>query len=514
MDKRYAFGPFTLDGALGVLMRDAQPSSLGPRASALLQVLLENAQRPVGKDALLEAGWPGLVVEESNLSVQIAALRKVLGEAGGAAWIETLPRRGYRYIGPAVRVLASSPVALDPAASIPSRPSLAVMPFTSLGAGEDGDYFADGMTDDIVNGLSRIRWLVVIARSSTLNYRGRPDIQATDVGRELGVRYVLQGSVRRAADRVRVASHLVDGATGLQVWSERYDRRLTDVFDLQDDVAIAVVGAIEPTLRQEEARRVRRKRPDNLDAYELVLRAQSDVFRGMPEPSTRALELIERALILEPDYALAHAYAAMCHHNRFLRGGLDESDRAASIRHAIAAMANGQDDALALTFAAFSLGLDGPDRAAALAGFDAALAISPSSALTYTLGGVVRGWSGQAESAIEWGTTGLRLSPFDAWTFAARHAVALGHFKLQRFEDAFDAATRAIQANPAHSISYMLQAAALSRLGRHAEAMNAARSVTSLQPNFGYGRHLDGVACETKLAEELSAALARAGLPP
>lgn len=511
----YAFGPFRLDPRLGLLMRGTEPTELGQRAVSLLRLLVERGGQPVGREALIEAAWPGLAVEESNLTVQIAALRKVLGGGGDPGWIETLPRRGYRYVGPAVRITGPSS---NPSAgphmglALPDKPSIAVLPFTNLGVDPEQDYFADGMVDDIVTGLSRVRWLFVIARSSTLQYRALP-IDVKQVGRQLGVRYILQGSVRKSADQIRISCQLADAATGAQVWAERYDRKQDDVFALQDEVSLAVVGAIEPSLRRTEAERVRRTRPDSLDAYELVLRAQPDVFSGMPEPSAKALVLLERALALDPDYALAHAYAAMCHHNRFLRGGLREAERDESVRHAQAAISNGQDDALALTFAGFSIGMDAHDRTAAFTAFDAALAVSPSSALTYILGSVIRGWAGEAERAIDWARKGLRLSPFDSWAFAAHHSLFLGSFKLERFGDAADAAYKAVQANPAHSISYMLLAAALARLGKTDEAKAAASTVLRLQPNFGYGRQFQGVDCEPSLAAGLGSALRTVGLP-
>jgi TolB-like protein len=396
--------------------------------------------------------------------------------------------------------------------ALPDKPSIAVLPFTNLGADPEQDYFADGMVDDIIAGLSRIRWLFVIARSSTLQYRALP-IDAKQVGRQLGVRYILQGSVRKDGCRIRISCQLVDGATGVQIWNERYDRKQDDVFALQDEVSLAVVGAIEPSLRRTEAKRVKRKRPDSLDAYELVLQSQPDVFSGMPKPSAMALLLLERALVLEPDYALAHAYAAMCHHNRFLRDGLKEADRNASVRHAQAAISNGQDDALALTFAGFSIGMDAHDRAAAFTAFDAALVVSPSSALTYILGSVIRGWGGEAKRAIDWAEKGLRLSPFDAWAFAAHHSLVLGHFKLGRFSDAAGAAYKAVQANPAHSISHMLLAAALVRLGKKDNARAAASTVLRLQPSFSYSRQFEGVDCEPALAAKLGLALQEIGLP-
>jgi tetratricopeptide (TPR) repeat protein len=253
--------------------------------------------------------------------------------------------------------------------------------------------------------------------------------------------------------------------------------------------------------------------PISLDAYDLVLQAQPDVYSGMPARATEALTLLQRAISIDASYALAHAFAAMAHHNRFLRAGLQEGDRAASISHAQAAILHGQDDALALTFAGFSIGMDGHDRPAAFAAFAAALAVSPSSALTYILGSVIHGWGGEAERAIEWAERGMRLSPFDPWAFAAWHAIMLGHFHRGRDHEALDAAHKAVLANTAHSISYMLLAAPLARLGRLEEAGAAAARVLELQPAFRYSQQFSGVDCAPDLATSLGEALRMVGLP-
>ena len=512
----YQFGPFGLDLDAGILFRDAEPTMLGRRAVALLRLLLERAGTPVAKDALIAAAWPGLAVEDSNLTVQIAALRRLFADSAGVGdWIETLPRRGYRYVGPAVarsETGAEAAAPGSPALILPDKPSLAVLPFANLSGDLEQGYFTDGMVDDIITALSRIKWLFVIARNSTFRYKNRA-VDVKQVGRELGVRYVLEGSVRKTADRVRINVQLIDAARGSHVWAERHERRLDDIFALQDEIALAVVGAIEPSLRQAEVERVKRKRPDSLDAYDLVLQAQPDIYSGMPERSATALALLERALALDPSYALAHGFAAMGRHNRFLRAGLRDDDRAASIRHARAAIASGQDDALALTFAGFSIGMDGHDRAAAFAAFEAALAVSPSTALTYILGSVILGWTGEAERAIDWAERAMRLSPFDPWTFAAFHAFMLGHFHRGRYEAAADAAYKAVQSNPGHSISYMLLAAPLAKLGRLTEAKAAAARVLELQPAFRYSRQFAGVDCAPALAAALGEALAAAGLP-
>ncbi|PBB67410.1 transcriptional regulator [Mesorhizobium sp. WSM4312] len=507
----YRFGPFRLDPTAGILYRGTEPTMLGRRAVALLRQLLENAGVPVSKDALVEAGWGGLAVADNNLTVQIAALRRVLAQAADAeSWIETLPRRGYRYVGPAVA--ANDPAPAGSALTLPDKPSVAVLPFSNLSGDPEQNYFAEGMVDDIITGLARIKWLFVIARNSTFAYKGRA-VDVKQVGRELGVRYVLEGSVRKAGCNVRVTGQMIDASTGAHVWAERYDRSSDDIFALQDEIALSAVGAIAPSIRRAEIDRVKRKRPDSLDAYDLVLRAQLDVDSGMPEQITRALVLLERAIELDPAYALAHGSAAMCHHCLFLRAGLQEANRVASIRHARSAILHGQDDASALTLAGFSIGMDGHDRGAAFTALEAALAISPSSALTYILGSVILGWAGDAERAIEWSERGMRLSPFDPWAFAAFDAQAMSHLLRGRYEESCRAAYKSVQANPAHSITYVQLAAALVKLGRLEEAKAAAARVLELHPAFRYGRQFAGVNCAPALAATLGDALRTAGLP-
>jgi TolB-like protein/Tfp pilus assembly protein PilF len=512
----YEFGPFRLDTAAEILFCGSEPTALGPRAVSLLRLLLEQAGAPVSKTALIEGAWPGLVVEDSNLTVQIAALRRVFEEeAGGAHWIETLSRRGYRYVGPAVSQDKASAKRDAPASQVlalPDKPSVAVLPFANLSGDPAQDYFADGMVEDIIAGLSRIKWLFVVARNSSLAYGGR-GVDVRRVGRELGVRYLLQGSLRKDNRRIRISAQMVETEGAGHLWTERFDRSLDDIFALQDEIALNVVGAIEPSLRRAEVERVKRKRPDSLDAYELVLQSQPDVYSGMPAQVTKALALLERALVLDPTYALAHAFAAMCHHCLFLRAGLHDENKAASIRHARSAILHGQDDALALTFAGFSIGMDAHDHASAFAALEAALAVSPSSAITHILGGVIFGWAGEAERAIEWGERALRLSPFDPWIWSAFHALTLGHFRLGHYEEAAKSAHKAVQFSPGHSISHMLLAAALAKLGQRREAEAAATRVLELQPQFRYGLQFAGVNCERVLAASLGEALGTIGLP-
>jgi TolB-like protein len=287
----FEFGPFRLDADAEILFRGAEPIVLGQRAVALLRLLLERAGAPVSKDALIEAAWPGLAIEDSNLTVQIAALRRVFDEAaGGGGWIETMPRRGYRYVGPVVAT-GNSPTEAMPRTlplALPDKPSVAVLPFSNLSGDPEQEYFADGMVEDIIAGLSRIKWLFVVACNSSFTYKGIT-VDAKRVGRELGVRYLLQGSVRKDGGRVRISAQMIEAETGGHLWTERFDRPLDDIFKLQDEIALNVVGGIEPSLRRAEVERVKRKRPDSLDAYDLVLQAQPDVNSGMPAQVTKAL---------------------------------------------------------------------------------------------------------------------------------------------------------------------------------------------------------------------------------
>ena len=407
--------------------------------------------------------------------------------------------------------LSGGAVAEAPPLQIPSKPSIAVLPFQNMSGDPEQDYFCDGMVEDIITGLSRIKWLFVIARNSSFVYKGRA-IDVKQVGRELGVRYVLHGSVRKSADRARITGQLIEAETGAHLWAERYDRPLDDIFTLQDEITLAVVGATEPSLRTAEIERVKRKRPDNLDAYDLVLRAIA-CDMAMPQGAAQAIPFLQRALAIEPDYARAHAQIAMCHHALYLRGGLEEESRRAAIHHAHAAIANGRDDSTALSFAGFVIGMDEHDRVAAYEAFDAALALSPSSAFTYLVGSAVRGWGGDADRAIEWAERALRLSPFDPWNWYACHGLALGHYALGHYGEAAAAARKAIHFNPGFSMSHMLLAASLVKMGRVVDAQAAAARVLELQPSYRFGSHFARVDCAPPLAASLSDALRTAGLP-
>jgi TolB-like protein/class 3 adenylate cyclase len=396
--------------------------------------------------------------------------------------------------------------------ALPERPSIAVLPFTNMNGDAEQDYFADGMVEDIITGLARIKWLFVIARNSSFAYKGK-SVDVKQVGRELGVRYILEGSVRKASSRVRVTGQLVDAETGRHVWADRYDRTLDDVFALQDELTMSVVAAVEPSVRQAEIERVKRKRPDSLDAYDLVLRAMPDVYPAMPEGARRALSLLERALSMEPDYALAHGFASWAHEIIFARGGGHEENRLGTICHAHAAIAHGRDDAVALSLGGFGLGVIAHDRQAARQAFEAALALSPSCALTYMLGSVVMAYAGDPDRATEWGERALRLSPFDPMSYVPWLSITLGHFQRGQYEAAGEAAQKVFQANPYWSLAHVLLAATHAKLERLDAAKSAAARVLELQPGFTISGTIATFDIHPSLGAPLHEALRDAGLP-
>jgi TolB-like protein/tetratricopeptide (TPR) repeat protein len=485
----HRLGPFRLDAQAEMLFRGAEPLALGQRAIALLRMLVEQAGVPVSKDALIEAAWPGLAVEDANLTVQIAALRRVFEEeSGGEAWIETLPRRGYRYVGPVAvtddtNAAASSVTPAQAGLALPQMPSIAVLPFRNMSGDPEQEYFADGVVEEIITGLSRIKWLFVIARNSSFIYKGAT-VDAKQVGRELGVRYLLEGSVRKAGNRVRITAQMIEAETGGHLWAERYDHPLDDIFALQDQITLNVVGAIEPNLRKAEANRIERQRPSDLNAYDLVLRALPYAYASMPKEAAMAIPLLEEALKLEPNYGAAHAFLGLCLHHRYSRGGLRQEDRIAAIRHAHAAIAHGSDDATALADAALVIALEEHDASTALKLFDRALELSNSNVFALSGSAIILAYMGKSELAIERAQRALRLSPFDSLNYRSHLALAFAYFHNRRYVEAVDAARSAIDSNPAFSIIRAVLAAALVRLGRVEEAKAAAQAVLECQSNF------------------------------
>jgi adenylate cyclase len=394
----------------------------------------------------------------------------------------------------------------------PDKPSIAVLPFTNMSGDPEQEYFADGMVEEIITGLSRIKWLLVISRNASFLYKNKPTV-LKEIAEKLGVRYLLEGGVRKAGNRVRITAQLIDAETGAHIWAEQYDRSLEDVFALQDEITMRVVGAIEPSLRKAEIDRVKRQRPNNLDAYDLVLRSLPFVFAQMPKEVAKAIPLLENALKLEADYGGAHAYLSWCLHARFARGGLLEGDRIAAIQHARAAITHGIDDATALAIAALVIALDERDTTTALKLFDRALELSNSNDFALGSSAITLAWMGKTELAIERAQQALQLSPFSSLDWRSHHALAIAYFYTQRYEDAADAARSVIDANPSFSISRAILTAALMRLGRVEEAKATARTVLERQPSFTIRGTSLIVKFEPTMFRRLADAWREVGLP-
>jgi adenylate cyclase len=391
--------------------------------------------------------------------------------------------------------------------------SIAVLPFDNLSGDAEQEYFADGIVEEIIIGLSRIKWLFVISRNSTFIYKGRTiDVKA--VGRTLGVRYVLQGSVRRFGNHVRVTGQVIETETAANVWANRYDGTLGDIFALQDELTMAVIGAVEPSLRQAEVERVRRKRPDSLDAYDLLLRALPLATTAMPEDAENAIRFLDDAVRREPNYAAAHGLLAWCHEQRYLRGGLQARARHDALAHARAAIEAGGDDAMALAMGGFVVGiLERGEYETALEAIDRSIALSPSSALAFGFSAIIRAWMGEESTAIEHAKLAVRLSPCDPLIYLPYVGLAIAQFYAGNFVEAASAASRASAANPRFSVPRYLRSAALVRLGRLDEARAMAAVLLELQPGFTINGLASGSITTPARMALLADALRQAGLP-
>ncbi len=393
------------------------------------------------------------------------------------------PARAYLVAAPHAR--PKSPAREPPAQQLPlpEKPSIAVLPFQNMSGDAEQDYFADGIVDDIVTGLSRIKWLFVIARNSSFVYKGKA-VDVREVGRELGVRYVLEGSVRKAGARLRITAQLVEAQTGAHLWADKFDGALEDVFELQDQITDRVVGIIEPSLRHSEIERSRRKRPESLDAYDLFLRAIPHMQSHMPADARIAIPLLEEALRLEPDYVAAHAHLAWCHEWCFTRGGFDEADRTAALAHARRALASDADDAASMAVAGWVTIVLSKEHETALSAVERAISLNASCAMAHYYGALVNAFADRPKVVVFHANRALRLSPFDPKAFEAHLALGIAAISEGRYDEAVASFARASEINPDESVLSFFHAIALALAGRASDAAPSVRRGLALEPGF------------------------------
>ena len=528
----FRFGAYEVDLARQELRRAGAVVPVEPQVFEVLAYLLRHRDRIVSKDELFESVWQGRIVSDAALNSRISAARRTIGDDGNTqALIRTAHKRGFRFVGdvhvddaePPAEAKGTSPEGnvsqdtptLAPAAEpaeplpLPNKPSIAVLPFQNMSGDPEQEYFADGLTEDIITGLSQQQWFFVIARNSSFTYKGEA-VDVRQVAGQLGVRYILEGSVRKSASRVRVTSQLIDATIGNHLWAERYDRELADIFELQDEITTRVVGSVSPQILLAEAARVRRKTPQSIKAWDLVMQALPCMWRMTAEDHGRAQDLLLEALTLDPEYAHAYAllgwiYITMFNLDtgrpihEFTERALDAGTRAVEL--------DDQDP-----WGQLVLGLAHARRRRpkpALMHLSKAIELNPNFALGHAGLGYGLAAGGQPERGLEALEQAHRLSPRDP--FLAIYAPIVRYmalFALGRYEDAINVCRSTIALHPKHAGAWRLLTVSLGLLGKAEEARAALVQTLTLQPDLS----LDHVDSNTIYADPADRARFREGL--
>ncbi|MFL6796779.1 MAG: winged helix-turn-helix domain-containing tetratricopeptide repeat protein [Xanthobacteraceae bacterium] len=488
---RFDFADCVLDTDRRELKRSAAVIAVEPQVFDVLVHLLENRERVVSKDDLIGSVWGGRIVSESTLTSRINAARKAIGDSGGEQkLIRTVARKGFRFIAE-VRLASSGgevPIQEDlqhPSRALPllDRPALAVLPFTNMTGDPQQEYFSDGISEDIITALSKLRWFFVIARNSSFIYKHRA-VHLKQVGEELGVGYVVEGSVRREGNRVRITAQLNDVATGSHLWAERYDRDLADVFAVQDEITAAIVAAIEPQLYAAESFRATRKSPDSMDAWDLVMRALSHYWRVTRQDNVVAQALLEKAIAIDPQYGralgvLAASYTFAAHMGWMdMTSIIDMAERAAGA----AIQADSEDP-----WAHHALGsayLFTRRFEDALAEFELSLRLNPSFSLAQGYYGLTLAYCGRLEEGRQAVGRALRLSPRDPFSAVYYGIASYVEFVRRNYVEAMRLAREGIRQRVDFVGAHRVLTAAAAMAGEDAVAKLAAEELRRTQPNI------------------------------
>ncbi|MDT4740337.1 winged helix-turn-helix domain-containing tetratricopeptide repeat protein [Bradyrhizobium sp. WYCCWR 12699] len=517
---RYLFEEYVFHTDRRELHREGELVPVAPQVFDLLGYLIRNRERVVSKDDIIKVIWNGRSVSDAALTTRLNAARTAIGDSGEEQrFIKTLPRKGFRFVGavrevkePAGAAVADNQLELQKAdLALPDKPSIAVLPFENLSGDPEQEYFADGMVEEIITALSRFKSLFVIARHSSFTFKGKAvDIQ--EVRRRLGVRYVLEGAVRKASGKVRITGQLIDAVTCAHLWADRFERDLTDIFALQDEVALAVVSAVQPKMLQAEIEAATRRRPENLTAYDFFLRSMQQYYLTTRESLAEAIKLAHRALELEPRFSSAAALAADCHASNFALGYANdpEFDAKEAMRLARLALSIDDDDPDTLSrVAVISAGLVG-DSEAEIEMADRAVALNPNSWRTWNNRGWVYTMGGLPEEAIQSFERAIRMSPVDPLLHMTFLGIGNALMGLGRFDEAIIVLKKALRQNPSFVPACRGLASAFAHLGRDAEAHAAAARVLEIDPAFTISAHIARAPKSSKLLIE---GLRKAGLP-
>ena len=518
---RFHFGGYALDTGRRELRRGAELIAVEPQVFDLLDYLIRHREQVVTKDELMDAVWNGRIVSKSALTSRINSVRTAIGDSGeDQRLIKTLRGKGFQFVAAVheepLTGAFSAPEALTTRSSLSDQPSIAVLPFVNMSGDAAQDYFADGITEEIITALARFKDLFVIARNSSFAYRGRA-VDIKQIASELGVRYVLEGSVRNSGDRVRITGQLVAAETGTHMWAERFDRRLVDIFDLQDEITENIVGAVEPEILSAEMRRARRKRPDSLAAYDCILRAYQHLFSLTLEDNDKALDFLLQAIRLEPNYALAHAYASWANLFRvqLIQGGPLRPLLTEALTLAQRAVELDSTDPLIQTIrAAWQLMIE-RDFEGGVARHEEAFRKNSNSVWICGCNAFGHALCRNPRRTLEMLERARRLSPRDPSMFLWLPAGAIAHLLADRPEEAIPWTEDALRLNPRHLISLFLRVAAEMAAGHDTLAHQYVQRMRGINPalDVKFARKM----LPFKYAddkERILSALRAAGLPP